>query len=45
MQMQGMFLQSVPFLGSLVAAGVLFAMVAAAVAYGWLCRARHPATE
>ncbi len=36
--MEGMFLQSVPVAGSLVAAALLLAMVVGAVAYGWLCQ-------
>ncbi len=34
--MEGMFLQSVPVLGSLVAGGLLLAMVVAAVLYAWV---------
>jgi hypothetical protein len=33
--MEGMFLQSVPGMGSLVAGGLLLAMVVAAVVYAW----------
>ena len=33
--MEGLFLQSVPVIGSLVAGILLLAMVVAAVAYGW----------
>lgn len=34
--MEGMFLQSVPVMGSLVAGGLLLAMVVAAVVYAWV---------
>jgi hypothetical protein len=34
--MEGMFLQSVPVIGSFVAGGLLLAMVVAAVVYGWV---------
>ena len=34
--MEGMFLQSVPALGSLVAGGLLLAMVVAAIVYAWV---------
>lgn len=34
--MEGMFLQSVPVAGSLIAAGLLLALVVAALANGWL---------
>ncbi len=33
--MEGLFLQSVPVTGSLIAGALLLAMVVAAVAYGW----------
>ena len=39
--MEGMFLQSVPGVGSLIAGTLLLAMVVAAVASGWLS-ARPP---
>jgi hypothetical protein len=45
---EGLFLdaQNLPVLGSLVAAGLLFAMVVGAVAYGWLSRGpRREVTE
>jgi len=34
--MEGMFLQSVPVIGSFVAGGLLLGLVVAAVLYGWL---------
>ncbi|HXZ43910.1 MAG TPA: hypothetical protein VEH53_03710 [archaeon] len=34
--MEGMFLQSVPVMGSLIAGGLLLAMVVGAVVYGYL---------
>ncbi len=43
--MEGVFLQSVPVIGSLVAGGLLLAMVVAAVAYGRLCEKTPTATE
>jgi hypothetical protein len=43
--MEGMFLQSVPAAGSLLAGAILLAVVAAAVAYGRLSRKEPRATE
>jgi hypothetical protein len=42
--MEGLFLQSVPGMGSLVAGLVLLAIVIAAVAYGWTREERSRAT-
>ena len=42
--MEGMFLQSVPGVGSLIAGIPLLAMVVAAVAFGWLSASPPRAT-